>query len=62
MCSEPVTLGGGIDITNGTILLLKFGLKYPWDSHLIPTITNTRLQSWKYNQHHAWEIMQAAVW
>jgi len=29
MCREPVTLGGGIGITKGSLPLSKFGLKYP---------------------------------
>jgi hypothetical protein len=35
MCREPVTLGGGIEITNGSLPRSNFGLKKPWDSHLI---------------------------
>lgn len=34
MCREPVTLGGGIGITKGSLPRSKLGLKYPWDSHL----------------------------
>lgn len=29
MCRDPVTLGGGIDITKGSVPRSKFGLKYP---------------------------------
>ena len=29
MCNEPVTLGGGIEITKESLPLSKFGLKYP---------------------------------
>ena len=38
ICNEPVTLGGGIGITNGSPPLSKLGLKKSWDSHLIEII------------------------
>lgn len=33
MCSAPVTLGGGMTITNGGLVLLGSGLKKPHASH-----------------------------
>lgn len=34
MCSAPVTLGGGMTMTNGGLVLSMSGLKKPHFSHL----------------------------
>jgi hypothetical protein len=36
MCRAPVTLGGGIAMTNASPSAVGSGLKYPWLSHLPP--------------------------